>query len=99
MGEAYFSDPLVETKATARFGAEALTAQRRVGELMGSLKIRTLVIAGGNDEIIPPHSSHSLGEVVGVDRKLYPNLRHELHNEPEGPEVIAEIADWIDANL
>ena len=99
VGEAYFSDPLVETKATARFGAEALTAQKRVEQRMNSLHIRTLVIAGGDDEIVPPHSSHSLGELAGVDRKLYPNLRHELHNEPEGPEVIAEIADWIDANL
>ena len=54
---------------------------------------------GGNDEIIPAHSSHSLGEVPGVDRKLYPNLRHEIHNEPEGPEVIADIADWLDAQL
>ncbi len=99
VGEAYFNDPLVETKATAMFGAEALKAQKRVGEMMDALKIRTFLIAGGNDEIIPPHSSHSLGEVPGVDRKLYPNLRHEIHNEPEGPEVIADIADWLDAHL
>jgi len=99
VGEAYFNDPLVETKATAKFGAEVLKAQIRVGEKMDSLTVPTLVIAGGNDEIIPPHSSHSLGEVPAVDRKLYPNLRHEVHNEPEGPEVIADIADWLDAQL
>ncbi len=99
VGEAYFNDPLVETKATAKFGAEALKAQTRVGRMMDSLKIRSLVIAGGSDEIIPPHSSHSLGEVPGVDRKLYPNLRHELHNEPEGPKVVSDIADWLDAQL
>ncbi len=99
VGKAYFDDPLVETKATAKFGAEALKAQARVGQLMDSLKLRTLVIAGGNDEIIPPHSSLSLGEVPGVDRKLYPSLRHELHNEPEGPEVVSDIADWLDSHL
>jgi alpha-beta hydrolase superfamily lysophospholipase len=99
VGRAYFDDPLVETRATAKFGAEALKAQRRVGERMDSLSIPTLVIAGGNDEIIPPHSSHSLGEVPGVDRKLYPTLRHELHNEPEGPEVVSDIADWLEAKL
>ena len=99
VGEAYLADPLVESKATAKFAAEALKAQNRVGERMDSLAMRTLVIAGGNDEIVPPHSSHSLGEVAGVDRKLYPNLRHELHNEPEGPEVVAYIADWLDAQL
>jgi alpha-beta hydrolase superfamily lysophospholipase len=99
VGEAYLADPLVESKATAKFGAEALKAQYRVGERMDSLTVRTLVIAGGNDDIVPPHSSHSLGEVPGVDRKLYPNLRHELHNEPEGPEVVSDIADWLDTNL
>ena len=99
VGEAYFGDPLVETKATARFGAEALSAQRRVGERMDSLRVPTFVVAGGSDEIIPAHSSHSLGEVPGVERKLYPNLRHELHNEPEGPEVVADIADWLDSKL
>jgi alpha-beta hydrolase superfamily lysophospholipase len=99
VAEAYLNDPLVQFKASARFGAEGLKAQNRVGQLMDSLKIRTLVVAGGNDEIVPPHSSHGLGEVPGVDRKLYPNLRHEVHNEPEGPEVVAAIADWIDAQL
>ncbi len=99
VGEAYFSDPLVETKATTRLGAEALTAQKRVRESMGSLRTPTLVIAGGNDEIVPPQSSHGLGAVPGVDRKLYPKLRHELHNEPEGPAVITDVADWIDEHL
>jgi alpha-beta hydrolase superfamily lysophospholipase len=96
---AYLADPLVERKATAKFGAEALKAQKRVGERMDSLTVRTLVIAGGNDEVVPAHSSHGLGDVPGVDRKLYPNLRHELHNEPEGPEVVKDIADWLDAQL
>lgn len=99
VGEAYFGDPLVETGATARFGAEALKAQKRVGARMGSLAIPTLVLAGGSDEIIPPQSSHDLGELPNVDRKLYPSLRHELHNEPEGKEVVAEIADWLEAKL
>lgn len=99
VGEAYFADPLVHEKATAQFGAEALKAQERVGAMMNSLRIPTLVLAGGNDEIIPPQSSVSLGEVPGVDRRLYPQLRHELHNEPEGPEVVADIADWIDSKL
>lgn len=99
VGEAYFADPLVLTKATAQFGAETLKAQARVGTMMTSLAFPTLVLAGGNDEIIPPQSSMSLGDLPGVDRRLYPHLRHELHNEPEGPEVLNDIADWIEAKL
>jgi len=66
---------------------------------MDSLRIPTFVVAGGSDEIIPAHSSHGLGELPAVERKLYPNLRHELHNEPEGPEVVTDIADWLDSKL
>ena len=99
VGEAYFNDPLVATKATARFGAETLKAQARVAERMPTLTVATLLLAGGSDTIIPPQSSLALGEVAVVERRLYPNLRHEIHNEPEGPEVISDIADWIDAQL
>jgi alpha-beta hydrolase superfamily lysophospholipase len=34
-----------------------------------------------------------------VERKLYPGLRHELHNEPEGDQVLSDVADWLDAAL
>lgn len=99
VGEAYFGDPLVETAATAKFGAEALKAQKRVAASMRSLSIPTLLLAGGNDEIIPPQSSHDLGELPNVERKLYPSLRHEIHNEPEGPDVVTDIAGWLEAKL
>ncbi|MEE8491745.1 MAG: lysophospholipase [Acidimicrobiia bacterium] len=99
VGEAYSNDPLVATKATARFGAETLKAQARVAERIPMLTIPTLLLAGGSDTIIPPQSSLALAEVAVVERRLYPNLRHEIHNEPEGPEVVSDIADWIDAQL
>ena len=31
----------------------------------------------------------------GVERRTYPDLRHELHNEPEGPAVLDDIVGWI----
>ena len=30
---------------------------------------------------------------------VYPGIRHELHNEPEGPAIIADIIAWIDGQL
>jgi alpha-beta hydrolase superfamily lysophospholipase len=30
-----------------------------------------------------------------VERRLYPQLRHELFNEPEGEQILAEVAEWI----
>ena len=53
----------------------------------------THIVHGGADQLVPAHFSAPLGEKVS--RKLYPSLRHEVFNEPEGPEVIADIVTWL----
>jgi hypothetical protein len=30
-----------------------------------------------------------------VERRVFTGLRHESFNEPEGPEVLAEVISWI----
>ena len=30
---------------------------------------------------------------------LYDGLRHELFNEPSGPQVVADMVAWVDAQL
>ncbi len=97
VGEAYFADPLVSTKATARMGAELFAAMDRVSANLASLAIPTLVLTGGSDTVVPPESSLPLAAVA--ERVLYPKLRHELFNEPEGPTVIAEVGKWLDSAL
>lgn len=99
VGEAYFADPLTYPKTTTRYGAEMFAAMDRVRGSVERLTIPTLVIHGAADPIVPPQSSAALGEVEGVDRRLYPALRHELFNEPEGPEVISDVIAWIDTRL
>lgn len=99
VGEAYFADPLVQTSASTRLGAEAFEAQERVQESLSNLSIPTLVIHGGADTLVPPQSSVSLGQLENVERRLYPTLRHESFNEPEGPEVVAEMIGWIRDHL
>jgi len=99
VGEKYYADPLVHTKSTLRFGARFLTAMEACKERMGELKIPTLVLHGGQDRLVPTDSSAPLGEIDGVDRKVYENLRHEVVNEPEGPEVVADVIAWIEAHL
>ena len=63
------------------------------------LHLPTLVLHGGLDTIVPPQSSAFLESLPGVDRRLYPSLRHEILNEPEGPEVVSDIIDWVDARI
>ncbi len=99
VGEAYFADPLVQTKATARFGLEGFNAQEAARASLHEIDVPTLVIHGAEDRLVPPMASAPLAAVDGVERKLYPGLRHELHNEPEGDQVLSDVADWLDAAL
>jgi acylglycerol lipase len=99
VGEAYFSDPLVYAKTTPRLGAALFGAMGDLTENASQLAVPTLVLHGGADTIVPPQSSAILGDLPNVERRLLPNLRHEIFNEPEGPELVQDIVDWIDAHL
>jgi len=99
VGEAYLSDPLVSLKATARLGAELFAAGDRVRSNLDALSVPTLVIHGGADEVVPAALSAPLQDLPGVERRLYPKLRHESLNEPDGPEVVGDIIDWLRAKV
>lgn len=99
VGEAYFADPLVYAKSTPRLGAALFNAMDELNETASKLEVPTLVLHGGADTIVPPQSSAILGELASVERRLLPNLRHEILNEPEGPALVQDIIDWIDARI
>lgn len=99
VAEAYFADPLVEPKATLGFGAEALAELERLNAGLASLTIPTLVIHGGEDRLVPTWCTEELGNVACVDRTVYQGLRHETLNEPEGPEVVADVVAWLNEKL
>jgi acylglycerol lipase len=95
VAERYLTDPLNEHVTTARFGAEVLAEQARVQASLTRLALPTLVIHGADDALVPPSASAPLGELTGVTRREYPGIRHELHNEPEGPSIIDDVVGWI----
>ncbi len=97
VGEAYLADPLVVNKSTTRFGAALFAAIDEVAMSVGAIRVPTLVLHGGSDRIVPPQSTAFLADIPGFERRLYPNLRHEILNEPEGPEIVADIVEWINS--
>jgi alpha-beta hydrolase superfamily lysophospholipase len=99
VADAYFADPLVIPKSTVGFGASAFTEIDRLNDQLSSLDIPTLVFHGGDDQLVPTSCSEALGEVPCVERRVYEGLRHETLNEPEGPEVVADIVAWLDRQL
>jgi len=99
VGEAYFADPLVHRSATSRFGAALFVAMDEINHGVNTITIPTLVLHGGSDTIVPPQSTAFLGALPGFERRLYPELRHEILNEPEGPQIVAEIVEWIEERI
>jgi acylglycerol lipase len=99
VGERYVADPSNYHATTFRYGAEAIAEQARVRSALTRLAVPTLVYHGEADRLIPTASSAPLGAVAGVTRRTWPDLRHESHNEPDGPVVISAVIDWLRATI
>lgn len=90
------ADPLTARSSTTRFGAEGLREQARVrAAAAGGLGVPTLVIHGEDDPLVPVGASAVFEDAPLTTRRTYAGLRHELHNEPEGPAILAEVATWL----
>lgn len=99
---AYRSDPLNVHRTTARLGMELFHEQARVQAAlagMGALPTPTYVLHGSDDPIVPLSASASLERRENVTRRVYPRLRHEMHNEPEAAAVIDDTTSWIENSL
>ena len=88
-------DPLNGKTSTARFAAEAVAEQARVRAGAQSIGGPTLVLHGLDDALVPAAASEAFEGAPGVERRTYPGLRHELHNEPEGLDVLDEVIAWL----
>jgi alpha-beta hydrolase superfamily lysophospholipase len=102
VGAAFMADPLVVHSTTVRFAALAFEAQRLARERLPRLEqlaIPVLALHGTDDRRVPPAGSEPLAGMPNVTRRLYPGLRHELHNEPEWKAVLGDVVTWLDARL
>ncbi len=99
VAEDYFADPLVNTKSSFRLGAHIFDEMDRLNEKCSQLAVTTLVIHGGDDVLVPTASSEVLEQCPSVERRVYEGLRHEALNEPEGPQIVRDIVDWVESKL
>ena len=100
---AYNADPLVHHGKLPAGIARALIG---VGETMpqraAALTAPLLVVHGEQDKLIPVQGSRHLMECVGsqdAQLKVYPELYHEVFNEPERAVVLDDVASWIEAKI
>jgi alpha-beta hydrolase superfamily lysophospholipase len=97
---AYVEDPLVyHDKLPARTVGELIAAVNRFPEQVPGLRLPMLVMHGGDDPITPVAGSRMVAERAGSEDKtlkIYEGLYHEILNEPEQDQVIADIVGWLD---
>ena len=89
------NDPGCPQSATVRLGVFGFEAQARARADVGRLRIPTLVFNGGDDRLVPPRATEPFQALPGVTRRVYAGLRHETLNEPEGPQIVADVLDWL----
>ncbi len=97
--QAYDNDPLRVNGTTASLGRQIMAAMASTSAQLDKITIPTYVLHGGDDKLVPPAASEPIGELPNVTRKVWPGLLHECLNEPEWPDVVAGITDWLDARL
>jgi alpha-beta hydrolase superfamily lysophospholipase len=99
VGEAYANDPLVWQGGFRRETLAAMAAAQEAVEVGGELGVPTLWLHGADDQLVPPDVAASLLDgVLGPHstRRVYPGARHEILNETNQDEVLADIVRFID---
>ena len=96
---AYEEDPLIFSKACARWFTETTTAQDQVMAEAGRIRLPVLIMHGDDDPIANPsvtRAFHERCDCPDKTLKLYDGLRHEIFNEVERETVYTDVAAWLD---
>jgi acylglycerol lipase len=100
--EAYATDPLVHHGGMPAGTLAAIgRAIARIDRDMERVTQPLLLIHGADDELCDPEGSRHLYErASSADKtlKLYDGLAHEVLNEPEKEQVLADVRAWLDAH-
>jgi alpha-beta hydrolase superfamily lysophospholipase len=95
---AYRDDPLVERRATVRWGTEVLKAAESIRRRAEEIRLPTLVYHGEADRLTSPDGSRQLASSLtgsDVQLKTYPDVYHEPHNDLCADEVARDVAEWV----
>ena len=100
---AYRADPMVhQGRLPAGIGKALIGVGTTMPARAAALTAPLLVVHGGQDKLIPVDGSRRLLQCVGssdANLKVYPELYHEVFNEPERAVVLDDVVSWIKDHL
>ncbi len=98
----YVEDPYVKDRMSARFAAGMNATIDRTPAFAGRIERPMLILHGGLDPLAAPSGSEAFHAGLAPqiasesELKVYPDLRHEIFNEPEREAVWQDMLDWLD---
>ena len=99
----YENDPLVyRGKATAGLVTALFSAMKRVVENATSIRLPMLIMHGSVDSLTAVEGSKLLHDSISSEDKkivIYDGLYHEILNEPERKNVMADILQWLESRI
>ena len=69
-----------------------------VNDEVSKIVVPLLILQGSDDRLVNPQGARMLYEKANSQDKairVYEGLYHEVFNEPEREEVLADITDWL----
>jgi len=102
--EAYRKDPLVHDRTSLGFGKAALNAIDLCFARAREFPAPLLIMHGTGDKITYFSGSEDFAKLVreagrDVTLRLWDDLYHEIHNEPEKEDVFRFMIEWLDKHL
>jgi len=98
----YSEDPFVKDRMSVRFAAGMSSMISAVRGAADRIERPILILHGGADPISPPAGSRHLhaGLTDEIAKKselqIYPELRHEIFQEPEREQVWLDMLRWLE---
>jgi len=98
---AYENDPLIHDHISARMFIGIYQSGHWALEHALEFSLPLLLMHGGADKIISVEASREFaGKITeNCTFKIWDNLYHEIHNEPEKEEVFKFLIDWLDKKV
>jgi len=96
VAEAYKSDPLVHDKISVGLFIDAYKNGQYALDRASEINLPVLVFHGTDDSITSSAASETLSKSIKRSSlKLWPEMRHETHNEFGKEEVLDHVVTWI----
>lgn len=102
--DVYKTDPLVHDNASLGLGKAALSAIDLCFARAKEFPVPLLIIHGKADKIAYASGSEDFAELLraegkDVTLKIWDDLYHEVHNEPEKEEVFQLVIEWLNHHI